>query len=297
METRPAFRSAGLMRVVALLAGALGIGAGVAAAADPLPRIMSLNVCTDQLVMLLAEPEQIVSLSDLSSDPQLSFFHARAAAHPKNRGLAEEVFLARPDVVVTGTYSLHNTTALLEKLEIPVEEFAFNQSLDTIPGELRRMGTIIGRAEKAEEMATAYEGRRAELEAGRCGPDPSLIGYEQNGIALGRGTLADAAIRAAGFRNLAAESGYDGMTPLPLETLVSLRPDVLVLPEALAGTPSLADQVSDHPALRALPQTRRGTFVPRGAWSCGGPFVLEAVAALRRIRDDIVACPGKGAPR
>jgi iron complex transport system substrate-binding protein len=74
-------------------------------------RVMSLNVCTDQLAMQLAAPGQLVSVSFLASDPDMSAMAEEAKQYPKNRGMAEEVFLRHPDLVVTGTYSLHNTTA------------------------------------------------------------------------------------------------------------------------------------------------------------------------------------------
>lgn len=262
----------------------------VSVSADALPTVVSLNVCTDQLAMMVAAQGQILSVSNLSTDPSLSFLAADAARLPKNRGLAEEVFVSRPDVVVTGTYSLHNTTQLLRHLGYRVEEFAFNQSLEAIPADIRRMGRALGRDVVAEDIATRFEREKAELERPLCGKDPSLVVFEQNGIALGAGTLGDAAVRLAGFRNLAAENGVAGMAPLPLETLVTLAPDVIVLPKPLAGTPALADTVATHPAFRAMQNTRTGSFVPRTSWTCGGPFVLEAVKALRNLRKELVAC-------
>ena len=264
-------------------------------AAD-LPRVMSLNVCTDQLAMTLAAPGQIVSISDLASDPGLSFMHAEAAAYPKNRGLAEEVFLAHPDIVVTGTYTLHNTTDLLKHLGFHVEEFAYAQTLDTIPGEIRRMGKILHREAKAEAVATNFETGLNAIKASVCGPAPTAIAYGQNGISQGAGTLADSAMRAAGLRNLAAELGYAGMTPFPLELLIEHKPDIVILPEQLSEAPSLADLTLKNPALRALKGTRFGHFVPEGAWSCGGPFVLEAVKALAKVRQQVSPCPASGAP-
>lgn len=262
---------------------------GPVAAAD-LPRVMSMNVCTDQLVLLLAEPGQIASLSDLSLDPSLSYLHEEAAPYPRNSGRAEEVFLAKPDLVVTGTFSLHNTTSLLETLDFAVEEFAYNQSVDTIPGEIRRMGSLIGQEAKAEDIASAYERDLAALRARQCPAKPTAIAYEQNGIVLGAGTLPDSVITAAGLTNLAAELGYSAMTPLPLERLVSNEPDIVIVSEPLADAPALADQIAHHPALRALQSSRIGAFVPRGAWACGGPFVLEAVRALTELREEIASC-------
>ena len=272
-----------------LLTAIVSALSSTAPAAD-LPRIMSMNVCTDQLVLLLAEPEQIASLSDLSLDTSLSYLHAEAAPYPKNSGRAEEVFLAKPDLVVTGTFSLHNTTRLLETLDFAVEEFAYDQSVDTIPGEIRRMGALIGQDAKAKQIASAYERDLAALRARQCPMKPTAIAYEQNGVVLGEGTLADSVIDAAGLTNLATELGYSAMTPLPLEHLVSHQPDIVVVSEPMTDAPALADQIAHHPALRALETSRIGAFVPRGAWACGGPFVIEAVRALTELREEIASC-------
>lgn len=260
------------------------------AASNAPSRVMSLNVCTDQLAMALAAPDQLVSVSYLARDPELSVMHEEAAAYPVNRGRAEEVFLARPDAVVTGTYSLHNTTGLIERLGIAVEEFDFTQTLDTIPGEIRRMGDILGRQRQAETKAREFEDELAAIEESACGPAPTAIAYGQNGVALAAGTLADSALRAAGFKNLAADLGYSGMVPLPLELLVENRPDAVIVGEPLSEAPSLADRIPRHPAIAALPDARVGDVVPPGAWSCGGPFVIEAVRALAALREEIAPC-------
>lgn len=254
-------------------------------------RVMSLNVCTDQLVMLLAEPGQILSVSALAGEPGLSFLHEKAAGLPRNGGLAEEVLLAKPGLVVTGTFSLHNTTGLLRGLGYRIEEFEFAQTLDTIPGEIRRMGALLGQTEAAAREASAFEASVAEARRAACGANPTAIAWEQNGIALGAGTLADSVMQAAGFRNLAAELGFEGMTPFPLELLVSHKPDIILLPDDKAGAPSLADLSARHPALAAANAVRRGSVVPPGSWSCGGPGVIGAVKALASLRAEMRPCP------
>ncbi|MBX3571235.1 MAG: ABC transporter substrate-binding protein [Mesorhizobium sp.] len=251
---------------------------------------MSLNVCTDQLAMLLAAPGQLVSVSELASDPGLSFHSALAASYPHNRGLAEEVLVAKPDVVVTGAYSLHNTTPLLRRLGYRIEEFQYSQTLDTIPGEIRRMGMILGAESRAEGMAEAFESELSRIGSERCGTSPTAIAYDQNGIAMGAGSLVDSAMQAAGLRNIAAELGYSGMAPFPLELLVEKKPDIIVLPEPLAETPALADLIASHPAIRALGEGTLRIHLPRGSASCGGPFVIEAVKVLADARRRVVSC-------
>ncbi|WP_299934746.1 ABC transporter substrate-binding protein [uncultured Nitratireductor sp.] len=268
------------------LAGAL-LSAPVSAAPE---RVMSLNLCTDQLAMTLAEPDQLISVSFLAREPDLSMLHEKAQDFPVNRGLAEEVFLEKPDLVVTGTYSLHNTTALLKRLGFRVEEFSFVQTLDTIPGEIRRMGVLLGQEARAEKLADDFSQELDAIAKSQCDMRPTMIAYDQNGVALGSGTLADSVMQAAGFANLAADLGLVGVAPFPLEQVIAARPDVIVT-SASEGAPTLGEHVPRHPAVAALPDTRIGAFVPAGAWSCGSPAVIEAVRALASLRAEIAPCP------
>jgi len=48
-----------------------------AAAAATLPRIASINLCTDQLLMTLADPPQILGLSPYARDPARSWARQR----------------------------------------------------------------------------------------------------------------------------------------------------------------------------------------------------------------------------
>lgn len=275
---------------LALLAGALLV-APVSAAPK---RVMSLNLCTDQLAMTLAGPDQLVSVSFLSREPSLSMLHEEAQAYPVNHGLAEEVFLENPDLVVTGTYSLHNTTALLKRLGFHVEEFSFAQTLETIPGEVRRMGALIGQEKRAQAIADDFTRELETIAAGQCGKDPTMIAYDQNGIASGRGTLADSVMQAAGFANLAADMGVIGVAPFPLEQVIAAHPDVISI-GAPQKAPTLGEFVTRHPAIGALPDTRIGAFVPEASLSCGIPSVIEAVRALAALRTEIAPCHGNAA--
>jgi iron complex transport system substrate-binding protein len=83
------------------------------------------------------------------------------------------------------------------------------------------------------------------------------------------------------------------MVPYPLELLVRDKPDVVLVTHAYEKTPSLADEIARHPAIRALGSDTTGNVVPPGSWACGGAFTIEAVEALRRLRDTL-AKPQEG---
>ena len=75
-------------------------------ASEALPRVVSINLCADQLVMLLADPSQILALSRLSRDEAGSRLHKQAMQYPQVQPIAEDIVPLAPDVIVTGLGSL-----------------------------------------------------------------------------------------------------------------------------------------------------------------------------------------------
>ena len=258
-------------------------------------RVMSTNVCTDQLALLLAKTGQLVSVSMLAADPRLSVLSERAAGLATNTGRAEEVFLVGPDLVVAADYSLHALTRFVRDAGIAVEEFGFAATLDTIAGDLRRMGGLLGNSTEGERLAVNVDQRLAGLKRAACARRPTALMRGQNGIVQGAGTLAGSVLEAAGFDNHAARLGYQGMTPFPLELLIADPPDLLILSEPWSGTAaSLADAVIDHPALARLPTLPSRNFAKPGVLTCGGPFTLDAAEALARWREANLPCKDTG---
>lgn len=117
-------------------------------AQEPPKRVVSINVCTDQLAMLLADEKQLQSVSYLSRDPLLSVMTEKAKRLPANHGQAEEVFLMKPDLVLAGTFSSRATVELLRDLGMRVEEFAPARSFEDITVHMKRMGALLGRKKK-----------------------------------------------------------------------------------------------------------------------------------------------------
>ena len=85
-------------------------------------RVVSLNLCTDQLVMALAQPEHIASVTWLSRSEGDPALRPLARRLPANHGGAEEVLAARPDLVIAGLYTTSTTRRLLQRAGIPLLE-------------------------------------------------------------------------------------------------------------------------------------------------------------------------------
>jgi iron complex transport system substrate-binding protein len=259
------------------------------AMAGPPKRVVSMNVCTDQLAMLIAAEGQLHSVSYLASDASSSVLASSAGKYAVNHGLAEEVFLMKPDLVIAGTYSTRATVALLRRLGIRVEEFEPEQSFDDVRNNIVRMGELLVRRGRAAELVADLDRQLAELDGDRKS-GRTVATYYANSYTSGSGTLVDAAIQASGLTNMAASLGLAGTARLPLEVLVLSRPDLLVDGEARYTAPALANENFTHPAYRALAEETASVAIPAKYTICGAPFTAEAARLMREAAD--AAAPG-----
>ncbi|MGE0282886.1 MAG: ABC transporter substrate-binding protein [Rhizobiaceae bacterium] len=261
------------------LAFVLALAAETVAAA-PLKRVVSMNVCTDQLAMLIARDGQLHSVSYLASDPDSSVLAADAARYAVNHGLAEEVFLMQPDLVIAGTYTTRTTVSLLRRLGVRVEEFAPESAFDDVRMNILRMGTILDRSERATELIAVLDTGLEELRRNPAGGQ-TVATYYANNFTSGSGTLVDAVIAATGLENLAARLGYAGTAQLPLELLILAKPEILVDGGERYAAPALAQQSFSHPAYRAIAEDAKRVDIPAKYTICGSPFTLEAARILQ----------------
>ena len=125
-----------LMEALALLLGAGAVQAEEAV--GRVPRAASINLCTDQLLVAVADPAQIAGLSPYFRDEVRSWAAGRVPAGvPVLSGGAEDVLVLKPDLVLAGRFTRRATRELLRAKGIRVEEFDVVRSLDDARRTLR----------------------------------------------------------------------------------------------------------------------------------------------------------------
>ncbi|TIO05975.1 ABC transporter substrate-binding protein [Mesorhizobium sp.] len=249
-----------------------------ALATEPPKRVVSMNLCTDQMAMLIAGPGQLYSVSYLAGDQSSSVLASQASGYVVNHGLAEEIFLMQPDLVIAGTYTTRTTVALLRRLGFRVEEFAPESSFDDVRANLRRMGDILQRQRRAAELVAELDAGLAKLAANAV-PGKTVALYYANSYTSGSGTLADAIVKASGLTNIDDTLGLAGTVRLPLELLLVANPDLIVADDSRDEAPALAQENFVHPAYKAL--SGQKIAVPGKYTICGAPFTLEAARMLQ----------------
>ena len=260
---------------VLLLAGVAGVGH-----AAP-QRIVSLNLCADELVLRLAAPGAVKSVTWLARDPAFSNVAALAHTVPVNRGLAEDIVPLAPDLVIVGAYTTRTAVGLLRRLGVPVLELGVPASVDEALAQITTVAAALGTPAAAAQLIADIRARLAAL-PGPGPTQPIAAVYQPNGFTIGQGSLINDLLSRAGLRNLAVEQRIDNYGALPLELLLLAQPDLLIMNAADDRGPALAYEVLRHPALVRRFSAARIVSVPSAWWSCPGPRLVDAVQRLQQ---------------
>lgn len=243
-------------------------------------RVVSLNMCTDELVLRLAEREAIASVTWLSQDPRNANMAQLARETPANHGLVEEVLSFKPDLAIAGSFTTRNTVGLLKRVGAPLREFGVPRDLAGVRAQIAEMAAVLGEPARGQALIDEMDARLARL-ASRVGTTrPKALVLRPNGFTVGRGSLVDEILTKAGFVNLATDLGIDNYGQIALETVALGGADILILNTTADGPPSLAHEILNHPVLARLGDRLKLVALPSKLWTCAGPAVIDAIELL-----------------
>jgi iron complex transport system substrate-binding protein len=270
---------------IVLLPALLSAMPGIASA-EPPRRIVSLNLCTDQLLMALVPADRIASITWLSrseGDPALL---PMARVLPVNHGSAEEVLALRPDLVIAGRFTTGTTRALLRKIGVPLLEVDSVSDWEGVRRTTREVAAAVGAAARGEDLLRQMDAQLAQLARQRPALPLRAIGWAGAGDDVpGRDTMFNTILESAGGINLAAQAGTGSFD---LEQVLRARPQVLLQGAAYGSKPALRNQVAHHRVLRSLPGLAIIEY-PEAVYGCGVPRAAQLALELARRFDALAA--------
>jgi iron complex transport system substrate-binding protein len=256
-------------------------------AASPAQRIVSLNLCTDELLLRLADHAKVASVTWLSRNPSGSNVSDLAERVPINHGLAEQIIASDPDLVLAGTFTTRIAVGMLKRTAIPVVEFPVPRSFDEVRQQIGDVARLVQAEDRGRQLIDEIDRRVAAVAAKPRPLRPTAVVLNPNGATVGQGTLADEIMTAAGLDNIAAKLRTDNYGLIPLEVVALHEVDVLIVSATRDGPPSKATEMLSHPILSKLTRTQI-VVLPGRLWNCGGPGVAEAVERLDAVAADVV---------
>jgi iron complex transport system substrate-binding protein len=252
----------------------------VATAAKP-QRVVSLNLCTDQLVLMLAERENIAATSILSRQRENSYMADAADRVPVVAGRIEAVLALQPDLVLLSRFQSPLLRRAIGERGVAMVTVTLPTDVGGITALIRQVADALGESARGDVMIEELQQTLAVLRAEQRRHQATVAIFHPNGHTLGRGTYEHALLELAGYRNLAGELGISGVGALSLEEVVFHRPAALIYSHFGAAGNSRAEHLLQHPALQG-DDTMTLVEVPSPLWSCPGPMAVEAVRHLRR---------------
>ena len=272
------------MRRYGILALAALVGStGVLWANSPAPpaktpvvprRIVSINLCADQLVLALADREQIAGLTKNATDTAMSGEAAKAPGIPLLSNSAEQILAIEPDLIVGMPASRSAALAALPKQNYPLLDLATANTLGEIYASIRQTALAVGHPERGAALIARMEGEMADLP--KPGKGRVAAYYQRRGYMTGTGTLIDELMTRVGLVNLAEKLGKPPLSQLSLEEMVAAEPDFLIVERATDQVTDQGSEMLHHPAIRDIPRIS----IPQAWTVCGSPAYTQAARSM-----------------
>jgi iron complex transport system substrate-binding protein len=264
------------------LAALLFLLAAAPAQAEPPRRVVSFNLCADQLVVALADSDQIAALSPYAQDRHLSVVAERARQFRLLDWSAEGTVALQPDLVLVGPNDRRETRQMLTSIGVPVADVTLVTDFAAARAQIRALAERLGHPERGETLVAALDAARARVVAASRATARTALVVERGGYVEGPASLVATLLAEAGIKLPAgAPAGYGGY--VALETLLMIRPDLLVLKDPPLQAEDQGALFFTHPALQALYPPERRIALPTKYTLCGGPALVEALDYLAEV--------------
>lgn len=251
---------------------AWALSLALAGAAEAAPRrVVSLNLCSDELVLMLAAPGQIASVTHLSQDPEESPLWRQARHYPRNDGSLLSAARLRPDLLITMGGAIRDRAHIAARLGIPMLVLPFPDGLGDVAASIRRVAAALGRPARGGALARRIEG----LERSRPRAMIDTIFLNGGGRTVRPSGLAAQWMALAGFRQRAVSG--DKVT---LEQLLLSPPAMLLRSDYRSEQYSGEQRWLSHPLARRVRRART-IWTDGRRWTCMGPLLVDEIARLR----------------
>jgi iron complex transport system substrate-binding protein len=251
------------------------------------PRIVSMNVCSDQLLLSLADPDQIIGLSRFSRDDWQSFAAGDARRYPILSGGAEDVLIAKPDIVVASLFDKRATRELLKAKGLHLVEFTVPRTLDEVKAQIHEMGEVVQHPDRANAAVTRLDAAITQARAAVTNHHYRVLPLARRGWVSGDDSLVNSLLTTTGLINPAVELGLANGGFASLEAIVKLRPDFILVSEASDRAEDDGRAFLLHPALERFYPPDKRIVLPEKFTVCGGVMLADALdrltAELKRV--------------
>ena len=241
-------------------------------AASAAVRAASLNLCTDEYLLLLAEPGQIVGVSYLARDRREAALWREAQRYPGNRGSIEDVLPLQPNLLLTSGGGGRATAMLAKRAGIRTLDVPLASNLEGVAANLLSVAGALGNPQQAQPWLK----RLAALRAGVPARAQDAIWISGGGFSVTPDSLGAQWLRLVGFRQRALPGARAS-----LETLLTEPPKIMIRSDYRSGEMSGGNRWLAHPIVQRA--GARQIVTDGRPWTCVGPLMIPEIERLKRL--------------
>ena len=261
-------------------------------------RIVSITIRSDEILLELADVQNIIALSKWADDPVASNV-SKEAKQVALRALASEEMIVgmKPDLVIASQSQPYDLIYRLRSLGIPVYVCPLARSIKDTEKLILDLGKLLHREAQAQQMTGKMEEViREYTEKVSSIPEEKRVTVYRFTVSGGNGgknTYYDDICQKAGVKNAAAQMAFRGTQLLPKEQVLQLNPDVIFLPtwdwSGKLDLEAYKREIIEDPALQTVKAIRnkRLYVIPDTHMLCSSQYMVEC------IKDIYEACYGK----
>lgn len=240
-------------------------GDGIVTIQSKPSRVHTISLGHDEITYGLVPPERIVAVAKYTQDPQYSNVAGLAKGAATVGREPEQIIAQRPDVVIASRLTKPDFMQALRNAGITVVQSDLDNTMENRVRDILLLGYILGEEARATELAAEVQGRHASLQAAvRAIPASArprvlpLTSYSDKIYTAGRNSTEGSIVDAAGGINVAAEAGLDRNPTISTEGIISMHPDIIVIPEPEDAAAPFKKQLLANPALADVPAIKQG---------------------------------------
>jgi iron complex transport system substrate-binding protein len=235
-----------------------------------------MNVCTDELLVPLADREQIVGLSRFSVMARTG----NAEPFPTLSGGAEDLLVLRPDVIVASLFDKRSTRELLKAKGLHLVEFPLPRNIDEVKAQIREMGEITRHPDRAAAEIARLDAALARARQAVGDKHYRVLQLSRRGWVDGSSSFIGSLLTETGLVNTAGEFGFTSGGFASLEAIVNVKPDLLVVSQAGGIARDEGHAFLLHPALERFYPPEKRIVIPEALTECGSVTLADALEVL-----------------
>lgn len=254
-------------------------------------RIVTLSLSSDEMVLGMTQPERVVALHHLADDPGISTIADKAgriSARMKEYN-AEQILSLKPDLIIAPDWSQAELIETLRDMGLPVFISKGPSNVEEVKQAIREISQAIGEVEAGARLLTRMESELAGIaaKAGAIPPErrQTVVLISHMAAYGGKGSLFDNMCGYAGVVNGAAAAGLGKNAVLTKEAIISINPDLILVPTWNGGrlnANKVKTDLETDPALETVKAicSKRLAQVPDQYLYCASQDITRAIQAI-----------------